>query len=671
MTISTMLQTDLRGKVNNMPDFKSEALTPVFEAISNSIHAIEATVSLKSGMISLEIIRDSPLDMQPNLSQASLGEIVGFKITDNGIGLDDKNYQSFITSDSTHKLDIGGKGIGRFTWLKAFNHVHIDSIYQTNGTSFQRCLNFSLLRGIEQISHTESDKERGTTVHLSQFKKEYQKETSAYKTTTKIAQRILEHCLAYYINNCAPNIIVYDEALEDGRIELTNEYEEIKKRINTETVILKDQKFELNHVNLTKTHLKMHNIVLCANNRAVKSISIANKLGTSAQFDDAGGKFIYALYISSAYLDRSVDSMRQNFNIPEKENELPYDKFNISFEEIECMAIQKAKIILAKYLEIINEMKKALILKHISQVDPTLRAVLTICPEVIEEIETTISPEKLSETLYRFKGIAEIKLRNETKRLISKKPQHDDDLKSLRKEFRVLAKHLTAYQKDNLTGYIIYRKRVIELLDKQLKIQDNGKYPTEDVIHNIIFPRYKTSDNILPDDHNLWLIDEQLTFHTFAFSEYTFPSSDRADILIFSEMDTRDRIARDVSIIELKRPQREDLGEEGLTQIYRYIDQVNEGKIILPDGRPLLVDNSTHYFCYLICDINDKIKKFINRDGGFAAIKNQLGYYKFNSSMRAHIEILAFDKLVSDVTQRHKIFFSKLMLPDKLTDSNS
>jgi hypothetical protein len=35
------LQTDLEGKINNLSHFKQEALLPVFEAIVNSIDAIE------------------------------------------------------------------------------------------------------------------------------------------------------------------------------------------------------------------------------------------------------------------------------------------------------------------------------------------------------------------------------------------------------------------------------------------------------------------------------------------------------------------------------------------------------------------------------------------------------------------------------------------------------
>jgi len=655
-----MIQTDLRGKVNNMPDFKNEALMPLFEAISNSIHAIEATGDLNKGIISVKIARENPKNLL-NKTPNTPGEIIGFEICDNGVGLDDKNYESYQTSDSTYKLEIGGKGIGRFTWLKAFNNASISSVYRKDDTNYKRVLNFSITKGIEPISHDTCPDEPGTVVTLVNFKKEYQRETSAYKTTGKIAQRILEHCLSYYIANCAPNITVYDEQLDAGHINLSEEFKEIKERITTETLEIKEQQFILNHVKLTKTHAKMHNIVLCANNRTVKHISIASKLGTSTQFDDDGGRFIYALYISSSYLDKAVDAMRQSFSIPEKEGELTYDTFTVSLEEIEKMATEKAKVYLAEYLEIMKKLKQELIAKHVSQVDPTLRGIPIICPEVVDEIEPNSSSDKISEVLYKFKGLAENKLKKETKRIIDKQPQHDGDIEQIRNDCVRLTDSFNTVQKDSLASYVMYRKNIIDLLDKQLKLKEDGKYQKEEVIHSIIFPRYETTDSLTYEDHNLWLIDERLTFHTFAASEFPPPPQKRTDIFIYSEIDMRDRIARDVSIIEFKRPQRED--DQGLEQIYKYIDLVEEGEI-KPNGRPLKTNESTHYYCYLICDINEKIEKIIKRDGGFSVMKNQFGYYKFNSELRAHIEIIAFDKLISDVTQRHKIFFSKLGLPD-------
>ena len=40
--------------------------------------------------------------------------------------MDDDNFDSFNTSFSDRKIGEGGKGLGRFTWLKALDRVEIE-----------------------------------------------------------------------------------------------------------------------------------------------------------------------------------------------------------------------------------------------------------------------------------------------------------------------------------------------------------------------------------------------------------------------------------------------------------------------------------------------------------------------------------------------------------------
>lgn len=104
------LKTDLEGKVRNLPHFKSEALLPVFEAVVNSIQAIEERGKISKGTIDVRIVRDA----QQTLSEITEPGVTGFVITDNGIGFNDDNFESFQTSESSYKHAIGGKGVGRF-----------------------------------------------------------------------------------------------------------------------------------------------------------------------------------------------------------------------------------------------------------------------------------------------------------------------------------------------------------------------------------------------------------------------------------------------------------------------------------------------------------------------------------------------------------------------------
>lgn len=101
---------NIAGRVDNMRLAKSEALVPLFEAIVNSIQAIEDVSSADiKGSITVEVNRLETLDAD-NLPE---GEITGFTIVDNGIGFDEVNFRSFLESDSRHKKDRGGHGVGR------------------------------------------------------------------------------------------------------------------------------------------------------------------------------------------------------------------------------------------------------------------------------------------------------------------------------------------------------------------------------------------------------------------------------------------------------------------------------------------------------------------------------------------------------------------------------
>src|SRR5690348_14907123 len=101
------MKFDLIGRINNMrlPDGKAAILYSVYEAVSNSVHAIEdrfgAEAASTTGRISIDVITEGD------------GLIQTITITDNGIGFTPQNLEAFNTSDSRAKETRGGKGIGR------------------------------------------------------------------------------------------------------------------------------------------------------------------------------------------------------------------------------------------------------------------------------------------------------------------------------------------------------------------------------------------------------------------------------------------------------------------------------------------------------------------------------------------------------------------------------
>lgn len=208
------------------------------------------------------------------------------------------------------------------------------------------------------------------------------------------------------------------------------------------------------------------------------------------------------------------------------------------------------------------------------------------------------------------------------------------------------------------------RKMIIDLLAKKLELNKAGKFANEDIVHDIIFPRKATTAELSYEEHNLWLIDEQLTFHEFAFSDKplseftTSPSDDRPDVVSFCEVDD-ERVARSVSLLEFKKPQRQNFDEDPTKQLYRYVRQLKENKTKLPNGRPLEIRPTTRFYCYAICDITHQVKEFAENNN-YAALNGERGYYNYNRNHNAHTMIIDFDKIVIDAERRHRAFFEKL-----------
>jgi signal transduction histidine kinase len=97
------MKFDVMGRINNMrlPDGKTALLYSVYEAVSNSIHAINdrwgEDKAAEKGKIEVDISLDEN------------GDIPSISISDNGIGFNDENIESFETSDSRFKYKRGGK----------------------------------------------------------------------------------------------------------------------------------------------------------------------------------------------------------------------------------------------------------------------------------------------------------------------------------------------------------------------------------------------------------------------------------------------------------------------------------------------------------------------------------------------------------------------------------
>ena len=145
--LMAVFSIDLPGRVKNFELPRTKPLMPLFETIVNSIYAIEERQQNDdkvNGYINIEIIREPQMRVQTEGIDSSINDITGFVVTDNGIGFDENNMKSFLQSDSTYRAEKGGKGVGRFAWLKAFKEADIESSFIDAGEWVRRKFCFTL-----------------------------------------------------------------------------------------------------------------------------------------------------------------------------------------------------------------------------------------------------------------------------------------------------------------------------------------------------------------------------------------------------------------------------------------------------------------------------------------------------------------------------------------------
>ena len=120
----------MQAKVKNIVDsFKTKIsiLQVLFEALSNSLEANAHNIKI--------VLHQAP-------SFADIKAYDSFSIIDDGDGFTKANIDSFLEYLSTYKLTLGCKGVGRFTWLKVFDLVNINSVLSNSVVDIHFSLDF-------------------------------------------------------------------------------------------------------------------------------------------------------------------------------------------------------------------------------------------------------------------------------------------------------------------------------------------------------------------------------------------------------------------------------------------------------------------------------------------------------------------------------------------------
>jgi hypothetical protein len=679
------IATNLHGRLRNTVLSASSGMFPLFEAVSNSIHAIEdAGIPTEDGNIIIQIIRDGQgrIDFDEGTKRPgpeAKNVIVGFTIIDNGVGFTDENMESFLTLDSEYKTDRGGRGVGRLIWLKAFEQASIQSVYQSKeGKIRKRTFTFNAKNGVSTPLIEDSNEKRLTVVRLEGFSKRYRE--ASPKTALIIARSLFEHNLWYFIREGgAPTIQVIDE---DEEILLDDVYhEQMVDSASKETFVLKDTFFDLTHIKLSASSSRGHSIAYCASNRVVTQDMIKGKVpGLHGNLTDGQREFIYECYVSSPLLDERVRAERTSFDIAENPLEL-FESVELSQREIREAVLERVAKYLLVYLSEKRSLGKEKILNFVANKAPRYRPIINWIPEEQLAIDPDMNDRDLELLLHKHLMEVEGHLLADGHDVMT--PKDNESYGDYNERLQKYLKTVADIKKSDLANYVAHRRIILDLLEKAIQRKTDGKYVREELIHNLIMPMGNTSDEVHFDICNLWLVDERLAFHDYLASDKTLaamPITDSAatkepDILSFNVFDTPVLISdtqklplASLVIVELKRPMRNDAApgdeKDPIEQALGYLERIRNGSVQTQSGRPIPKSEDIPGFCYAICDITPTIEKRCKLLG-LTPTHDYSGYFGYNQNYKAYVEVISFDRLVNAAKERNKAFFDKLGLPTK------
>ena len=665
-----MSNVNIRRAVENIRT-NTTVYTPVVEMIINAIQAIDEA-SRTDGQVSIRAQRSSQAELD-----GSLADVSSFEIEDNGIGFTDAHRNSFDTLYTDLKIEEGGKGFGRFIGLKYFEDLHVKSVYR-DGSGFN-IRNFSMGKDKDIIVHEKvavSEKqESGTVVTLRVLKKG----PSFDKKLPTIARNLVERLLPYFITQgyVCPEIVLSEQ---DGSHAIrlnefvSNELSAVIREIGVEqkTFTLNasdtEEEFLVRVFKLYAPRNQRSRISLVAHKREVSGSPIHKYI---PEFEDefyekdSRGEidhernYIIKPYVFGPYLDRNVSLERGGFEF-HMESDLI---LGIAQAEIERNAAVIAKQAVGADITLRQEKKKERVQSYVDEEAPWHKAMLEKIDlsgmpyhPTNEEIETRLQKEKFTQ---------EIEIKRDVAKLLA-----ESNFENVKESVLEIVSRISGTSKNDLIHYIALRKKILDIFEKSLEVDESGTYSSEGVVHDIIFPRKGNTEITSFDDHNLWIVDERLNFTTYVSSDVPLDgkNTERPDLFIYNKrvlFRGDNEASNPITIFEFKKPQRDDFvnlssQEDPVQQIVRYVNNIRDGKYKTPGGRKMLVAENTPFYGYVVCDLTPKVEAWLEREKDFKPMPDRLGWFQWMGNINLYIEVISWDKVLKDAKMRNQIFFQKL-----------
>lgn len=656
--IANDMNLDLPNWVEGQTLSPSRVLLPLFEAIVNAIQSVADArkAGLDASNVTVRAVREGLFINDPTTKPY----IRGFCVEDDGIGFDDENYHSFCTVASMKKKQIGGLGVGRLSYLKAYQRAEVSSKFFQGESLVSREFVFDLAFTSEPLPPSPATGDRGTCVTLKGLKEPY--ENHIPDDPEIIAEKIIEHCLPQLLSPDSPTVTLVDGPYRKDLRQLAREM--LEGNGSVESMGIDGHEFQ---VIVYRALRGKHAVHLTANGRTVTSHELdLTRKGLPATLGES--KYVIQCYVSGQLLDSTVRRDRTNFDLGRKAQPgFP------GTDDIKRGAATVIDRVCAEDIAPADERKYAQAEKLIRD-EPELRILGPLLKQILSELPVDDLPKMKRALIVR----AAEERQDRSERLAERMSKLENpSLEEADREQQIdrILTEVTESEKDALARYVGFRRLMIEILQQNVSMGEEGKYPYEAAVHNHIFPMRKEGHQIRVTDHQLWLIDERLAFHHYLASDVRFDSmsqlqsdsKDRPDILIWDKVHvlgaSSDDALHSVVLVEFKRPERDDYkagaGGNPIDQITDQIARIQEGLIKDWRGRTFRLQEGGAVYAYIVADLTPHLTQMLKvRD--FTRTPDGMGYFSYINNLSAYIEVISYSKMLKDAKERNRALFDKL-----------
>lgn len=665
------MKTNIQGLVKSLDLKQAQGMMPLFEAISNAMDAIaDIGKGLNAGNIDIHLIRRTDLGSKSD----ELPLINSVTVTDDGIGFTDENLKSFEEAYTQAKVKLGGKGVGRFTYLKVFNQIQVESKFRDSaGLINSRKFSFSIENEVGDVVNASAPEgtKTGTLVSLAELDPSY---VAAWpRDAQAVAQRVVSHFLIRFAGRSAPEIRLHDSGI--APINLLKLFDEtVLPNIQAVDFSVGEHHFHL-QVLRQKGSRDAHEISYCARAREVFHGALKKLLPELPQtfLETDTTHYTLNVLVTGVYLDSHANTVRTGILFNPDSDDLATDESLITQKELDAEITKTLRTLLAEDLRVTNKEKMDGIEHFIASDAPEYRVLLSDqYREMIErEVPAGATGDKLDEALLKIRRKIEDQIRSEGSEI--KVLVDSDSFDHYEAKMNEHIARINDMGKSQLASYVAHRRSILDLLDISLKkSRIDEKYRLEEVLHNMIFPMRKTSKDVFFEQQNLWVIDERLCYHTILTSDKKLNSvagfenthGKEPDIFAFF-YDTPIGVSEPedgsgaVVIIEFKRPGRDNYSSDPAQQVIDHFVAIEDGKVKDVDGR-IVNPANIRYYGYFIADLTPTLKKQMRFN--YQQSVDGEGYFKTLPGGNGYVEIISYDKLLRDAQRRNRVLFEKLGL---------